>query len=72
MKQRIVWYATVKEVEERAARKWVRGVGKDAEFKDKSEGWYVTFEDWPAAAHVGMNQPDVKPGDRVKFSMEKA
>ena len=68
---KIVWHGTVTKVEERIARKWVRGTGKDAEFVPDSQGWYVTFREWPgAAAFVGHEQPDIATGDKVKMSME--
>lgn len=69
-KERIVWYGTVRAVEHRIARRWVRGTNKDAEFEEDSVGWYVTFHESPVAAFAGPEQPDIKIGDRVKLSME--
>lgn len=68
--ERIVWYGTVKAVEHRLAKRWVRGTGKDAEFAEDSVGWYLTFFESPVAAYAGMDEPKIRPGDRMKMSME--
>lgn len=67
---RIVWYGTVKSVEHRVAKRWVRGTGKDAEFEDNSIGWYMVFQEWPVAMFVGEDQPTAKINDRIKMTME--
>jgi hypothetical protein len=71
MSKRITWYVTVKKIEERFVRRWVKGVGNEAVFSKDSEGWYVVFAEWAAAAHVGKDKPDFEPGDCVKMTMEK-
>jgi hypothetical protein len=58
-------------VEERIARRWVRGTGKDAEFEDGSEGWYAVFRSCPASMHLGSDVPTLKAGDRVRLTLEK-
>lgn len=71
MKVKIVSYATVKSVEERVARKWIRGAGKDAEFEPKSEGFYANLAEWPGSAFLGTENPGLKAGDKVKITLEK-
>ena len=61
---------TVSSVEERKKSVHVRGVGKDAKFQEVSEGWWVNFNDWKTAAHVGRDRPNIKAGDTVKMTME--
>lgn len=68
---RVVSYGTVKVLEERIAKQHVRGAGNDAEFRERSEGWYATLHEWPAAIHFGDERPDLKIGDRVKITVEK-
>lgn len=68
---RIVSYVTVVSVQERIARRWVRGAGKDAEFVEDSEGFYAKFAEWPASIYLGQTNPGIEVGDRVKFSLEK-
>lgn len=72
MKHRIVCHATVKSVENRIARQWVRGFGADAVFERKSEGWYVGIANWPASIFFGREQPRLQAGDRVRITVEKA
>ena len=67
---RIVWHATVRSVEERFKRVHRSGFGKDAKFDEVSLGWFVLFQEWPAAANVGAEKPEAKQGDRVKLTME--
>lgn len=69
-RERIVWYGTVKTVEHRLVRRWLRGAGEHAEFDEQSVGWYVTFFESPVAAFAGPDEPEIKTGDRVKMSME--
>lgn len=70
MRNRYTFSGVVAKVEERAAKRWVRGVGKDAEFAEDSEGWYVVLDSWPAALHFGKHRPDISSGDRVKITVE--
>jgi hypothetical protein len=37
----ISFCATVTGVEERTKKVWLRGIGKEAEFQDRSEGWWL-------------------------------
>lgn len=71
MKVKLISYVTVTQIEERVARKWIRGVGKDAEFEPNSEGFYAKFAEWPSSAYVGAENPGLAVGDVVKFTMEK-
>lgn len=69
-KERIVWYGTVRTVEHRFARRWVSGSGEHTKFAEDSVGWYVMFFESPIAAYAGLDEPSIRPGDRVKVSME--
>ncbi len=62
---------TIIKVEERVAKKWVRGSGNDAVFEDNSEGWYAVFRSCPASMHLGTDEPELKAGDRVRLTLEK-
>ena len=64
----ISFSATVTGVEERTKKVWLRGIGKEAEFQDRSEGWWLVcnkeFSIW-----VGWSRPEFTVGDRVKFTI---
>lgn len=63
---------TVDSVEERYSRTYVRGLGKEAEFREDSLGWFVTFSQHQVSIRVGDNRPDLGPGDRVHLTLERA
>lgn len=67
-----VMVLTVSSVEERFSSSWVRGVGKEAEFRDDSLGWFVTFLQHQISIRVGDNRPDLGPGDHVRLTLERA
>lgn len=73
MSTKFVMLGTVHTVAEKIARQWVRGVGKDAEFVDKSDGWYATLDSWPASVTIflGATKPGLKSGDNVRLTLEK-
>jgi len=71
MKVKFISHATVMQVEERVARRHVRGAGKDAVFQENSDGWYAKFAEWPASAYLGKEDPGLKVGDRIKITVEK-
>lgn len=63
---------TVKSIEHRFVKQWIRGVGKDAEFKEDSIGWYVTFEENPSTSiYMGHTETHLKKGDRLKMTLER-
>jgi hypothetical protein len=71
VKIKLVSFVTVTQIEERVARRWIRGAGANAEFEPKSEGFYAKFAEWPSSAYVGAENPGLEVGDKVKFTMEK-
>ena len=60
----------VQRVEHRIARRWVRGLGRDAEFDDDSLGWWVVFQSC-ASMYLGREKPGLVAGDRVRVTVEK-
>ena len=71
MKIRIVSIVTVRTVEERVAKRWLRGAGNAAEFAEDSQGWYATFAEWPGSAYLGNENPGLGVGDKIKITLEK-
>lgn len=71
MKIKLVSYATVMVIEERIAKKHVRGAGANAVFKERSEGFYAKFTEWPGSAFLGNENPGLQAGDRIKITVEK-
>jgi hypothetical protein len=71
MSTKFVMLDTVKLVEEKIAKQWLRGVGPEAKFADNSEGWYATFSSCPASMYLGASKPGLRAGDRVRLTMEK-
>lgn len=49
----------------------VSGSGGDAIFADVSEGWFIALRGSYEALHVGDTPPVMKPGDKVKITVEK-
>jgi hypothetical protein len=68
---RLVSYETVKSVEQRTRQVWCGGVGKEAKFAFKSEGWWVCFASCPGSMYVGHAEPELKAGDKIKITLEK-
>lgn len=68
---KFVYLRTIKKVEERYYKSHVSGVGKDAEMKDVSLGWYATFVEDPVAAYLGLTETGLSAGDKVKLTLEK-
>lgn len=62
----------VTEVREIFTRKWLSGYGSDAIFEQISRGWFVYFQGSYEALCVGTSQPDLKQGDPILISIEKA
>jgi len=61
--------ATVKKIEERFRTEWVRGQGKDAETKEVSDGWWITFTDSLSAIRCDT-KPDCTIGDKAVCTWE--
>ncbi len=61
----------VSKVEEKVARRWAKGCGKDAEFIDDSQGWWLRLESLPASIYIGHDKPELREGDRVSLKVEK-
>jgi hypothetical protein len=70
-KIRIVCRATIRAVEHRLARQWKRGLGKDAEFSENSEGWYAMLNEFPGSVFLGDEDVDWRAGDRLRITVER-
>lgn len=62
---------TVKDVAERFQRDHVRGAGQNAEFTERSLGWFVVLEGWPSALGLGTEKPELAKGDKIILTLEK-
>jgi len=62
---------TVQEVSQRKIKEWVSGTGNDAVFRDKTIGWYVSFNEAPFSIYVGMAEPEYTKGDKVWLTITK-
>lgn len=72
MSTRFVMLGTVSRVEERFAKRWVKGLGAEAVFDQISEGWYVQLKEAPMSiVYLGSTDPQLKEGDRVRMTLEK-
>lgn len=67
-----VFSSTVASVSERTRKEYVFGSGKEAVFRDEPLGWFVALEGSHEALWVGTERPDLRPGDRVKISIQAA
>ena len=71
MSTRFVMLGTVRAVEERVARRWLRGAGEAAEFLEESEGWYAVLGEWPISVYLGKTRVGLRAGDSVRLTLEK-
>ncbi len=62
----------VTEVREVFIRKYISGHGPSATFEQQSRGWFVYFQGSYEALCVGPEMPDLKEGDPIIISIEKA
>jgi hypothetical protein len=68
---RYVTYTKVTEVTFRQRQSYKDGVGAAATFEEIPLGWFVYMEGSYEALHVGMDKPDLEPGDKIKITVEK-
>ena len=68
---KLVYNRTIKRVEERVAKRWISGVGKDAVFENDSQGFYALFVEDPVALYLGSTAMEWKTGDRIRLTAEK-
>lgn len=59
-------------VEERKKSAYVEGsgIGKEAQFKDESLGWYAVLDNHHAF-FIGFDKPDLRQGDTVLMTIER-
>lgn len=67
----IVHDVLVERVYEHKHQKWIGGVGKEATFEYVSMGWFVLLTGSHEALHVGHSEPNLKPGDLVRITIER-
>lgn len=60
----------VKCVEERFKKIHTGGVGKEATFRDESQGWWLVTESGPSL-YLGVDAGGFKEGDTIKLSISK-
>jgi hypothetical protein len=60
-------------VEQKVAKKWIGGIGKDAKFAENTDGWYAVFKSCPASIYLGTKEPGpaLRAGDRVRITLER-
>lgn len=68
---KFVYIRTIKKIENRTAKRWLSGVGPDTKFAEDSVGWYALFVEDPTALYLGMGEPGLAAGDRVRLTAEK-
>jgi hypothetical protein len=62
---------TIKKIEHKAAKRWLRGTGPEAKFVDDSQGYWAVFTSCPASIFLGAEAPGLKAGDQVRLTLEK-
>lgn len=67
-----VVYTNVVRIEERKARDYVKGFGGNAEFLERSLGWFMFLAGSYEAIYIGPTKPDFKFNDRIKITFERA
>lgn len=71
MSTRFVMTDKIRKIEQRAAKRWLGGAGKDAKFIEDTQGWYAVFESCPASMYLGSTEPGLRAGDAVRLVLEK-
>lgn len=71
MSIRFVMTDRVARVEQKIAKRWMRGTGDKAVFEDNTQGWWAVFESCPASMFLGTTEPGLKAGDAVRLILEK-
>jgi len=61
----------VTDIFERKVQKHKSGFGPNAIFDTDSIGWYLRFND-NFSLYVGMEKPDVAPGDKLVMKLERS
>lgn len=64
-------YSRVAKIHELKSKRWVRGAGNSAEFREESLGWYFFLEGSWEGLHVGTTRPNLEVGDKVVISIRK-
>lgn len=62
---------TVLSVKEAKQRNWVSGTGADAQFEEASKGWYVHLDGSFEGLYLGVEKPELNPGDKIRITLEK-
>lgn len=71
MKNRYIWNATVRRIEERKMQVWLSGTGDNVQFEERSTGWWLTIDNVsPTSFCLGAEKPSCKIGDNVKITLE--
>lgn len=66
-----VVYTTVKDVHEHFKSIYVKGIGGDAEFDLRHEGWFVQFDGSNESIYFGDECPKLSIGDKIKITFER-
>jgi len=64
-------YSRVTKIHELKSKRWIRGAGNSAEFREESMGWYLFLEGSWEGLHVGTERPNLQVGDKVMISIRK-
>lgn len=59
-------------VHNKTAKIWVSGFGDAAIFEDRNCGWFLHLEGSHEAIFMGIEKPELKEGDKIKITIEKA
>lgn len=56
----------------KSKKKYVSGIGKNAVFDDEPLGWFLHLEGSHEVIFMGIEKPELKDGDKIRITIEKA
>jgi len=65
----IILYTHIRDIQKRHIKTWISGVGKEAEFHDDFIGYYILLQGSHEMLCVGLEEPRLRVGQRVKISI---
>lgn len=70
-KVKYIFETTVLSIKQAKQKNWVSGTGENAKFEEVSMGWYVHLDGSFEGLYLGVEKPELNPGDEIRITLEK-
>lgn len=67
---KVKFSSVVTALSEKHDKHYMRGVGKEAEFRQTSRGWFVKLANSYESLFIGLEKPNIKIGDIATITFE--